>query len=165
MATVYEGRAWVFREPNIDTDLIMPKAGFGASREERLLLALSALRPGWAAQVRPGDVLVAGRNFGTGSSRPAAHHLRELGLIGIVAESMNDLFLRNCVNSALPALDCPGVLEHVSEGDRIQFDIGSGRVENVTTGTAIFGAAMPQMLVDIIEAGGVFAQLRAAGFM
>ena len=120
---VQEGRAWLFPEANINTDQMMPNRGYALSLEERTTLIFAAYRPGWAAQVRKGDIIVAGRNFGAGSSRPAAEILRVLGISAIVAETISGIFFRNCINYALPAMECPGVHDAVSEGDIVRVDI------------------------------------------
>ena len=109
-----EGRAWIFAEANLNTDLMMPNKGYALSLPERAKLIFATHRPGWSEQVREGDIIVAGRNFGAGSSRPAAEILRVLGIAAIVSETISGLFFRNCVNYALPAMECPGVLDAVT---------------------------------------------------
>ena len=104
---------------------------------------LSSVRPGWAEQVKQGDILVAGRNFGTGSSRPAPTLLRRLGIVAIVCESVAEIFQRNCVSYALPALDCPGCLEMTTEGDTVTVDLDNGTYTNVTTGVTGPGRCCP----------------------
>src|SRR3712207_7568731 len=91
--------------------------------EEQPRYVFSANRPGWVDLVAEGDLIVAGRNFGTGSSRPAARVLALLGIGGVIAESINGLFFRNSVNYAFPVLECPGVLEAFEEGDEAEFDL------------------------------------------
>src|SRR5271169_6613279 len=100
------GRVWIFTDDNINTDLMMPQSVFGKSLEEQMRNVFATYRPGWAGEVRPGDILVGGRNFGTGSSRPGALLLKRLGIAALVASSINGLFYRNCVNYALPAMEC-----------------------------------------------------------
>jgi 3-isopropylmalate/(R)-2-methylmalate dehydratase small subunit len=162
---VVEGRTWVFPDANLNTDLIMPAAAFRLPREEQVKLVFSANRPGWVDEVTPGDILIAGRNFGTGSSRPGAELFRRLGIAGLVAESINDLFYRNCVNYALPVLECAGIVRSVTEGDRVRLDIGSGTVTNLNSGLVLHGAPMPSLLREIIAAGGLFEKLRAEGYI
>lgn len=159
------GRAWVFQNDYINTDAIMPRMGYDLPDADQNALILSTLRPGWAAEVRPGDILVAGRNFGTGSSRPAATLLLRIGISAIVAESVAEVFFRNCVSYALPALDCPGVLELVTEGDELEVELEAARLTNHRTGRSTQGRPIPKALLDTIAAGGVYAQLRAAGYM
>lgn len=162
---VVEGRTWVFADANVNTDLIMPSAAFRLPEEEQVKLVFSTNRPGWAQQVRPGDVLIGGRNFGTGSSRPGAELLHRVGVGALVAESINDLFYRNCVNYALPALECPGITAAVEEGDIVRVDVGEGTVINVRTGQTLAGARMPEMLLEIIAAGGLLQRLKAEGYV
>ncbi|MCL2085121.1 MAG: 3-isopropylmalate dehydratase, partial [Oscillospiraceae bacterium] len=92
-----KGRVWIFGD-EINTDLISPNTAFRLTPEEQVKLVFSSNRPGWAELVTPGDILIAGKNFGTGSSRPGAVQLRRLGLGGMAAESCNDLFFRNSVS-------------------------------------------------------------------
>lgn len=159
------GRAWVFPQEYVNTDAIMPRMGYDLPTEEQNALVLSTLRPGWAAQVRQGDLLVGGRNFGTGSSRPAVTLLTRLGIAGLVCESVAEVFFRNCVSYAMPVLECKGILGLVEEGDTISLDIATGEMKNLTQGTEAQGAPMPRMLLDTIAAGGAYAQLRSDGYM
>jgi 3-isopropylmalate/(R)-2-methylmalate dehydratase small subunit len=162
---IVEGRAWLFAEPNLNTDLMMPGAAIRLPVEQQVRHVFTANRPGWAEQVREGDVLIAGRNFGTGSSRPAAALLRRLGIRALAAESINELFYRNCVNYALPALECRGIVAAVAEGDVIRVDVAEGTVANLRTGETLAAPRMPRMLIDIISAGGLRARLRAEGYI
>jgi 3-isopropylmalate/(R)-2-methylmalate dehydratase small subunit len=160
-----EGRAWVFAEANLNTDLMMPSRGYPLPLPERAKLIFATYRPGWSEQVQAGDILVAGRNFGAGSARPAAEILRVLGIRALVAESINGLFFRNCVNYALPAMECPGVLDAVEEGDIVRVDVAEGVLVNTRTGRSVHGAKMPALLLDIIDAGGTYEQLRRDGYL
>ena len=162
---VREGRAWVFAEANINTDQMMPNKGYVLPLAERAKLIFASYRPGWSEQVREGDIIVAGRNFGAGSSRPAPEILRVLGISAIVAETISGIFFRNCVNYALPAIECPGVLDAVNEGDIVRVDVASGTVTNARTGQTLSGARMPPMLLDIIKAGGTYDQLKRDGYL
>jgi 3-isopropylmalate/(R)-2-methylmalate dehydratase small subunit len=160
------GKAWVFPQDYINTDAIMPRAGYDLPPKEQDALVLNSVRPGWAAnEVGPGDLLIAGRNFGTGSSRPAVTLLTRLGVAGIIAESVAEIFFRNCISYAMPVLECPGVLAATTEGDTVKLDIVSGTFTNVTTGKSLTGAKMPRMLLDTIAAGGAYALLRNEGYM
>jgi 3-isopropylmalate/(R)-2-methylmalate dehydratase small subunit len=159
------GRAWVIPNDYVNTDAIMPRAGYDLAPEEQNALVLNTIRPGWAKLVQKGDILIGGRNFGTGSSRPAVTLLTRIGIAAIVAESVGEIFFRNCVSYAMPALELPGVLGMVTEGDTVSLDIGTGSFENRTTGTSASGAPMPPMLLETIAAGGAYVQLRAEGYM
>ena len=162
---VQEGRAWLFADSNLNTDLMMPNKGYPLPMPERAKLIFATHRPGWSEQVRIGDILVAGRNFGAGSARPAAEVLRVLGIRALVAESINGLFFRNCVNYALPAIECPGILDAVNEGDIVRVNVGAGVVENTRSGKILEGSKMPPMLLDIIKAGGTYDRLLRDGFL
>ncbi len=159
------GRAWVFPQDYINTDALMPRAGYDLSVREQNSLILNSVRPGWADLVEPGDILVAGRNFGTGSSRPAPTLLLRIGIAALVAESVAEIFQRNCVSYALPVLDCPGCLEMTTEGDSVTVDMDSGTYTNNATGTVKNGPVLPAMLRNTIAAGGAYALLRAEGYM
>ena len=164
-ANVQEGRAWIFAESNLNTDLMMPNKGYVLTLQERAKLIFATYRPGWAEQVERGDIIIGGRNFGAGSSRPVAEILRVLGISAIVAESISGIFFRNCVNYALPVMECPGVLDAVTEGDVVRVDIADGVLTNTRTGVTLGGAKMPPLLLDIIKAGGTYEQLRRDGYL
>ena len=101
------GRVWLFGD-DINTDLILPHKALRLSPKEQCRLCMSDNRPGWADQVKEGDFLIAGKNFGTGSSRPGAAVLKNLGLAGLIAESYNGLFYRNCICYGFAAVAAPG---------------------------------------------------------
>ncbi len=156
------GRAWVVGD-DINTDLLYPATCFRLPPAERRWQTLSANRPGWAREVRPGDVLVAGSNFGMGSSRPAADNLRDLGIRLVVADSINGLFFRTAINTGLPILEVPGVSRSVREGSRLEADLTEGWVR--TDGRELQGRPLPPFLARILEDGGVLARLAKQGYI
>jgi 3-isopropylmalate/(R)-2-methylmalate dehydratase small subunit len=158
------GRAWKFGD-HVNTDLIMPMRAISLPRHERPRWAFSADRPGWASEVRPGDILVAGENFGTGSSRPAAEVLKDLGIACVLAETLNGLFFRNCVNYALPALEVRGIVDAVAEGEKLEVVFEKGVIRNRTRGTELCAEAWPAMLLDVLTAGGLVALLEKKGLL
>jgi 3-isopropylmalate/(R)-2-methylmalate dehydratase small subunit len=158
----FSARTWKVG-PNINTDLILPNKAFYASIEEQPAYVFGANRPGWSSQVQKGDILIGGRNFGMGSSRPAARSLKNLGLACLLAPSINGLFFRNCVNFAFPALECPGVDEAFEEGDIAEIEFESGRVRNVTRGTELTAKPLPPQLLSIVTAGGIYPLLEKEG--
>jgi 3-isopropylmalate/(R)-2-methylmalate dehydratase small subunit len=164
-ALIAEGRVWLFAEDNINTDLMMPQSVFAKSLEEQMRNVFATYRPGWAEQVRPGDILVGGRNFGTGSSRPGSLLLKRLGIAALVAESINGLFYRNCINYALPAMECPGIRDFLSEGETARVDVAEGFVESLARRTKLPGAKMPEFLQAIVRAGGIMDRLRSEGYL
>lgn len=158
------GKVWKFGN-DINSDLLMPGHAVFRPLAEQSRWVFSANRPGWTDQVRPGDIIVGGRNFGTGSGRPAARLLKELGIGCLLAESINGLFFRNCVNYAFPALEVPGVSAAFEEGDPAEVAFVEGTVRNARTGALLPGKPWPPMLREILEAGGVFPLLEREGLL
>lgn len=163
---VVTGRTWLFPDANINSDIILPAAWAQVrTEEEQMRFLFKNYRPEWIDQVRPGDIVVGGKNFGTGSGRPCAPLMRKAGVVAVVADTINDLFYRNCVNAAILPLECPGVSTTVSEGDIVMADVLEGRFRNTNTGAELPGAPVPPVLLDIIAKGGLIAQLRADGLV
>jgi len=152
------GRVWKFGD-DVDTDAMAPWNAMSLPWEERRKTVLQ-LRPEFAAGVRAGDVIVAGRNWGCGSSREQApENLALLGVAGVVAESFGRIYFRNCVATAFPNLACPGIHAACDEGDEIEFDLRSGRVRNLGSGVELQGSAYTGDMLAIVEAGGLLAVL------
>ena len=158
----FTARVWKFGD-NINTDLILPNVAFYLTPQEQLRYVFRANRPGWVDEMKPGDILIGGKNFGMGSSRPAARNLKNLGLACLVAHSINGLFYRNAVNFAFPAMECEGVEALFDEGDTAEIDFESGAVKNVTSGKALTGRTIPPQLLKIVDAGGIFPLLESEG--
>ena len=164
MSTTFEGRVWKFGD-DMNTDLMNPGFALHLPQDEQPQHCFSANRPGWSAQVRPGDVLVVGRNFGVGSGRPIGRILAQLGIVVIVADSFNGLALRNCVNLGMPVLECPGVTDAFEEGEVARVDWVTGSVLNVTTRARLDAVPLPEPLREIILAGGVESVLEREGYL
>ncbi len=160
----FKGRAWIVGD-NINTDLILPNKAFYLTHEEQTLYVFSANRPGWSQQVTKGDILIGGSNFGMGSSRAAARSLKNLGLACLIAESLNGLFMRNCVNFAFPALECKGIHAAFTEGEEAEVEFEIAKVRNVTRGTALAGKPLPAPLMALVQAGGVYQLLEKEGLI
>lgn len=160
----FKGRVWIVGD-NINTDLILPNKAFYLTHEEQALYVFSANRPGWSQQVQKGDILIGGHNFGMGSSRAAARSLKNLGLACLIAESLNGLFMRNCVNFAFPALECPGIHVAFTEGEEAEVAFDRAQVRNVTRGTALQGKPLPAPLMALVQAGGVYQLLEKEGLI
>jgi 3-isopropylmalate/(R)-2-methylmalate dehydratase small subunit len=160
----FKGRVWIVGD-NINTDLILPNKAFYLTHEEQAQYVFSANRPGWAQQVQKGDILIGGHNFGMGSSRAAARSLKNLGLGCLIAESLNGLFLRNCVNFAFPALECPGISAAFSEGEIAEVEFEAAQVSNITRGTSLVGKPLPAQLMALVQAGGVYQLLEQEGLI
>jgi 3-isopropylmalate/(R)-2-methylmalate dehydratase small subunit len=152
------GRAWVFGD-SVDTDAIAPGAWMKHGIEELARHCLEVADPEFASGVRPGDVLVAGRDFGAGSSREQAPQaLKHLGVAALVAESFAGLFYRNAFNLGLPALVCPEA-RRVRPGDELNVDPLAGRIDNLTRGETLVCEPIPEHLMQIVRDGGLLAQL------
>lgn len=164
MEDVFTGKVWKFGD-DINTDLVIPNFAVLMTKEEQLEHVFNANRPGWKDEVQPGDVLLAGRNFGVGSARPIGDMFVGLGVSAVVAESFNGLGLRNCINVGLPSLPCPGILDAFDEGDVAEVNWITGQVRNVTKGSSLQGNPVPEVLRRIVVAGGVEAMLRAEGYL
>ncbi len=160
----FKARTWKVGD-NINTDLILPNRAFLLTAEEQVGYVFSANRPGWAQEVRKGDILIGGKNFGMGSSRPAARSLKNLGLACLVAHSINGLFYRNCINFAFPAIECPGIQEAFEEGETAEVDFETAVVRNVTRGTTLDGRRTPPTLLDLLKAGGIYPLLEKEGLI
>lgn len=163
MDHLFTGKVWVFGD-NINTDLMYPHICYSLPEDQRPLYTMWANRPGWASQVSRGDILVAGKNFGVGSSRPAAANLKALGLGCVIAETVNGLFLRNSVNFGFPSVACKGVTEYCKEGDTITIDFNCGTVIKKDNKPLIF-QKLPPFLMEIIDAGGIIEVLKKKGFL
>jgi 3-isopropylmalate/(R)-2-methylmalate dehydratase small subunit len=154
------GRAWLFGD-DISTDLLAPGAYAVAPLDERKRHTLEAVNPRFAEEARPQDVVVAGRNFGCGSSRETAPEgLLALGVGCVVAESFARIFLRNAVAIGLPALPCPGAASAVADGDQVEVDLEAGTVRNLSTGVVVSGQRLPPQMLEILGAGGILPLLR-----
>ncbi len=160
----FSARTWKFPD-NINTDLILPNRAFYLTPEEQPKYVFSANRPGWVDEVRPGDILIGGKNFGMGSSRPAARSLRLLKLGCLVAESINGLFFRNSVNFGFPALECPGVSAAFEEGDAAEVSFDDYTVRNARTGAVLVAKPLPEQLKQLMAAGGLFPLLEREGYL
>ena len=136
METVHTGRVWKFGD-RISTDFMMPGhrvlANPDLTVEEAAQFCMEANRPGWTTDVQPGDILVAGINFGCGSSRNGSQSLKALQISVVLAESISRIHLRNAVNTGLPTLVAPGISEFVEEGQELKVNIVTGEVENLAT--------------------------------
>jgi len=158
------GRAWVFGD-EVNTDEMFPGFANRLPIKEAAQTMFNASRPSWPALVRPGDIVVAGRNFGLGSSRPVALLFQQLGVSALLAEHINSLFFRNSINYGLAALTVPGITAHVTEGDELVVDVTAATVVNIRTDTQLTGAPLPEFLLSILRAGGLSAQLERAGHL
>ena len=153
------GRVWKFGD-SIETDAINPYYRY-PTMDELKQHTMEAYRPEFPREVKAGDILVAGRNFGCGSSRPGLV-LREVGIVAIIAESVSRLFLRNSIARAIPLFMAPGITDIVNDGETLEVDYRGGLVRNPATGASVELRKFPPLIEQIFEAGGLpeFAHAR-----
>ncbi|WP_042365236.1 3-isopropylmalate dehydratase [Streptacidiphilus neutrinimicus] len=164
MDTIVTERVWVVGD-SVTTDAMYPAFAMKLPVPQAARHIFYELRPGWTDDVRPGDIVVAGRNFGLGSSRPVAALFRELGVAALVAEEFNSLFLRNAINHGLPALTVPGVTAAFADGDTMRLDFAEGWIENTASGARLEGGALPPLVLEILAAGGILPKLAREGYV
>ena len=156
-------RAWVFGD-DLDTDQIVPGryAPFMVGQDKFHLYAFCDARPGFAKEVRAGDILVGGENFGCGSSREyAVAALAKLGVGGIVAKSFARIFFRNCINLGIPVIESADAIDLVRDGDEVTLEL-TGGVLRTPQGDATL-RPLAAFAREILDAGGVVAYLREHG--
>jgi 3-isopropylmalate/(R)-2-methylmalate dehydratase small subunit len=158
------GKVWKFGD-DINTDLMVPGPVIYATEAEQKQAVFSANRPGWVDLVTPGDIIVGGRNFGMGSSRPAARSLRNLGLACLLADTINGLFFRNAVNFGFLALECPGVQAAVEEGHTVEVDVDAWTARNRETGASLSIVPVPGELLSLMRQGGIYPHLEQLGLI
>jgi 3-isopropylmalate/(R)-2-methylmalate dehydratase small subunit len=152
------GRAFVFGD-NIDTDVLAPGRYMKGPVEELAKHCLEAVDPDFANSVQVGDIVVAGRNFGMGSSREqAAQALKILGVAAVIAKSFGGIFYRNALNLGLPVVVCADS-DAIRAGDRISVDLAGGTVTNETSGRTLASEPLPQFLLDMLADGGLVPHL------
>ncbi|MEA2592750.1 MAG: 3-isopropylmalate/(R)-2-methylmalate dehydratase small subunit [Actinomycetota bacterium] len=164
MNDVIEGRAWVFGD-SVDTDSMYPGFAMKLSLQEAAKHVFYDLRPGWTDEVAAGDIVVAGRNFGIGSSRPVAQLLLELGVAALVAEEFNSLFLRNSINFGLPAVTIHGAAKAIADGSTVRLDIPGATIERAGGGGRLQGPPLPEFVLEILAEGGLLPKLAADGYL
>jgi 3-isopropylmalate/(R)-2-methylmalate dehydratase small subunit len=150
-------RVWRFGD-DVDTDALAPGAWMQHGIDVIARHCLESLRPEFAASVQAGDVIVAGANFGIGSSREqAAAALRHLGVSAVIAPSFAGLFFRNAFNLGLLLITCAGARQ-IAEGERVAFDAHASLLVR-EGGSVLPTEPIPAFLLDMVEAGGLLPQL------
>lgn len=151
-----QGRVWKYGD-HINTDVIIPARHLSLSTAEDLArYCMEDLDESFAAEVRPGDVIVAGDNFGCGSSREHAPlAIKGAGVSCVVAVSFARIFYRNAINVGLPIIECPEAVASARSGHQVVVDLEVGQVRNLTTGEVHSAEPYPPFLMEIIQAGGL----------
>jgi 3-isopropylmalate/(R)-2-methylmalate dehydratase small subunit len=157
---IVEGPVWKFGD-NIDTDSIVPGRYLVFDLPKIAEHVLEGVRPEFASECAPGDIIVAGRNFGTGSSREMAPRgIQAAGITAIVAKSFARIFFRNCINVGLAPIECAEA-DVIEEGQRISIDVVRGMVTVLQTGQKLDAVALPATIAEILHAGGMENYLAA----
>ena len=142
---------------NVDTDVIIPARCLNiADPKELASHAMVDIDPEFAGKVQPGDIIVARKNFGCGSSREHAPLcLKTAGVSCIIAETFARIFFRNSINIGLPIIECKEAAEEIEAGDEVEIDFDSGKIFDRTKGTEYQGQPFPEFMQKIISAGGL----------
>lgn len=160
---VFRGKAWVVGD-GIDTDMIYHGSYLPLTDPKEMAKHALEYVPGmedFTRKVRAGDILVAGKNFGCGSSREhAVITLQYNDVAAIVAESFSRIFYRNAVNLGFPILEVTGITREVETGDDLEVDANTGRICNLTKGTEAQGTPLSGLEKEIMTAGGLFDYLK-----
>ncbi|MBN2535649.1 MAG: 3-isopropylmalate dehydratase small subunit [Spirochaetales bacterium] len=152
---IIKGKAWKVGD-NIDTDVIIPSQYLLLPFEEMKKYTLSPLGRDLADKIQPGDIIIAGSNFGCGSSREqAVHVLTELKVGCIIAESFARIFFRNAINNGLPVLELPDCSNLFDEADTVEVDIDHEKIMNLSKGSSFDIIRYPDYIQQILYAGGL----------
>jgi 3-isopropylmalate/(R)-2-methylmalate dehydratase small subunit len=155
------GKAWKFGV-DVDTDAIIPARYLNTTDPAALAPhCMEDADPDFAAKVRPGDLIVAGKNFGCGSSREHAPiAIKAAGGSCVIAHSFARIFYRNAFNMGLPILECPEAAENIAAGDEIEVDLDAGRITDKTRGQTYQAQPVPDFMQILLRAGGLMSYVR-----
>ena len=160
---ILQGKVWRYGD-NVDTDVIIPARHLNTSEPQELAVhCMEDIDPGFAGKVQKGDIIVADKNFGCGSSREHAPvAIKASGISVVVAESFARIFYRNAINIGLPLLEIGPAVKHIKAGDSLKIDLSSGTVENLATGKIFTSQPLPGFIQDIAKAGGLVNYVKEA---
>ncbi len=156
-----KGRVHRF-EDNIDTDAIVPV--YTLNLVDPVALGkhcMENIDPDFVQRVKPGDIIGASRNFGCGSSREAAPWaIKGAGIACVIAETFARIFFRNAINIALPLMVCPEAVAETENGDKLEVDVVSGAIHNITKDRVFHAAPYPEFVLELISCGGLVEYTR-----
>ena len=146
---------------NVDTDVIIPARYLNATKGEELAKhCMEDIDREFVNKVQPGDIIVAEKNFGCGSSREHAPlAIKCAGVSCVIAETFARIFYRNSINIGLPIIECPQAAKAISAGDKVEVDFDGGVITIITRGEVYKGQSFPPFMQDIIQAGGLVAYI------
>ena len=163
MVITMNTKGTVFKYPdNVDTDVIIPARYLNTANAQELAQhCMEDIDASFVKKVQPGDVIVAGWNFGCGSSREHAPLVIKTCKTGcVIAKSYARIFYRNAINIGLPILECPEAVDGISAGDTVEVDFDTGIISNITTGKTYKAQPFPPFIQNIITKGGLLASLK-----
>ena len=148
---------------NVDTDVIIPARYLNTSDKKELAShCMEDIDKDFVGKVKQGDIMVAGRNFGCGSSRQHAPiAIKERGISLIIAKSFARIFYRNSINIGLPIVECEEAATEINEGNNVKMDFETGVIKNLTTGKEYQSEPFPPFIQSIIEAGGLISAVKS----
>lgn len=158
---VLEGKVWRYGD-NIDTDVIIPARYLNTFDPKELAKhCMVDIDKDFAQKVRPGDIMVGGKNFGCGSSREHAPvAIKACGVPVIIAASFARIFYRNGINVGLPLMEIGDNVERIHAGDKLSVDLSSGKIRDITTGETFQATPLPGFIQDIAKAGGLIQYVK-----
>jgi 3-isopropylmalate/(R)-2-methylmalate dehydratase small subunit len=153
---IFRGRVWKFGD-NVDTDVIIPvKYTNTTDPHEFGKHCMEGIDPDFHNKVNPGDIIVANKNFGCGSSRePAPIAIKAVGISCIIAKTFARIFYRNAFNVGLPVIVCPDAPDHIEEGHEIEVDLDTGKILDLLSGQSFQAKPIPTFMQDLIRDGGL----------
>lgn len=159
-----QGRAFKYPD-NVDTDVIIPARYLNTSNAAELAQhCMEDIDPSFVGSVSAGDVIVAGWNFGCGSSREHAPLvIKTCGTGCVIAKSFARIFYRNAINIGLPILECEQAAEEITAGDEVRVDFDTGEISDITTGKTYKAQPFPPVIQNIIRCGGLLKSLKEEG--
>ena len=160
---IAQGRVHKYGD-NVDTDVIIPARYLNTSKHEELAAhCMEDIDKEFVNNVQTGDIMVAEKNFGCGSSREHAPiAIKASGISLVIANSFARIFYRNSINIGLPILECPEAVKNIKAGDVVSCDLAKGEIVNETTGKTFQAEPFPEFIQNIIDKGGLIASIKAA---
>lgn len=163
MSTTIQGKVWKFGD-NVNTDLMCPGPYMRLPIDQLGQAAMAGIDPNFPKKISKGDIIVAGKNFGSGSSRELAPlALKKAGIGGIVAVYFARIFYRNCIAIGFPIIECEEAVEKVDEGDRLKIDLLTGEIKNLTKNEQYRGTKHPEEFLEIFKSGGIIPWINKKG--
>ncbi len=162
LPTNLKGFAHVYERAHINTDEIIPARYLNVHEEVELARhAMEDIDPEFVKRVKPGDFVIAGDDFGCGSSREhAVWSLRGAGIKAVIARSYARIFFRNAINNGFLAIECPEAVEMIETGDELEIDLAAGRLRNLTNGKDVGFVPLSDFARELIEDGGLLPHIR-----